>query len=128
MGSSNMRFSTLWLIKRASPELSNCTTEGNMHSSWVSLQEVEQTFFFTLCPQQQRMGINKEQNNQSWVWRSVLCSVTCSVPHLNSFTLDVCNLYYCTRFHCFSIWYCNLKSLFSVLEPGLFVFQMLEFR
>lgn len=52
------------------------------------------------------------------------CNVFSAAPE---FMLDDLNLHYCTRRHSFSIWYHNLKSLFSVLEPGLFLFQMSEF-
>ena len=105
----------LWLLRETCPELSNYTTEGNTQSSWLSLQGTGQTFPPSWSPatkngnKQRQNGINRARVEVC------LCSVTCSVLHLNSFTLDVLNLHYCIRLHYFSIWYHNLKSLFFCL-------------
>lgn len=64
--------------------------------------------FHPPCPQQQRIGINKERVEEL---EACLCRVPCSVLPLNSFTSDVLNFHCCIGLHYFSIWYHYFKSL-----------------
>lgn len=107
------------VVKRTLPKLSNYITEGNMQSSWVSLQGTEQTFSPSLAlatkngNKQRQNGINRAR------MEVCLYCLTCSVLHLSTFTLDVLNLYYCVRLHYFSVWYHNLKSIFFCLRTWI---------